>query len=88
VIAPEESMAETENAPHESIVVADFALGTSRAFLLEQVGGAFHFIAKAEGPTTSTLPFENIAIGWTQPLRQLEWSTGRTLTGRDGLAMP
>jgi hypothetical protein len=81
-------MTDAEHEPQESIVVADFGHGTSRAFLLEQVGGAFRFVAKAEGPTTSTLPFENVSIGWTQLLRQLEWATGRTLTGRDGLAMP
>jgi hypothetical protein len=81
-------MTEPENVPQESIVVADFGHGTSRAFLLEQVGGAFRFVAKAEGPTTSTPPFENVSIGWTQLLRQLEWATGRTLIGRDGLAMP
>jgi hypothetical protein len=81
-------MTEAETAPQESIVVADFGLGTSRAFLLEQVGGAFRFVAKAEGPTTATLPFENVSIGWMQLLRQLEWATGRSLTSRDGLAMP
>jgi hypothetical protein len=81
-------MTDAESEPQESIVVADFGHGTSRAFLLEQVGGAFRFVAKAEGPTTSTLPFENVSIGWTQLLRQLEWATGRTLTDRDGLAMP
>jgi hypothetical protein len=81
-------MTEAETEPQDSIVVADFGQGTSRAFLLEQVGGAFRFVAKAEGPTTATLPFENVSIGWMQLLRQLEWATGRTLTGRDGLAMP
>src|SRR5215210_2598036 len=81
-------MADTDFAPQESIVVADFGHGTSRAFLLEQIGGVFRFVAKAEGPTTSTLPFENVSIGWTQLLRQLEWATGRSLLGRDGLAMP
>lgn len=81
-------MTDIEEAPCESYVVADFGHGTSRAFLVEQVGGAFRFIAKAEGPTTSALPFENLAIGWTQLLRQLEWSTGRTLVARDGLSMP
>ena len=81
-------MAETDLAPQESIVVADFGHGTSRAYLLEQIGGVFRFVAKAEGPTTSTLPFENLSIGWTQLLRQLEWATGRSLIGRDGLEMP
>src|SRR5262249_16977087 len=84
----EDLMTEAEIAPQQSIVVADFGQGTSRAFLLEQVGGAFRFVAKAEGPTTSTLPFENVSIGWMQLLRQLEWATGRSLTSRDGLAMP
>lgn len=81
-------MADSDFAPQESFVVADFGHGTSRAYLLEQIGGVFRFVAKAEGPTTSTLPFENVSIGWTQLLRQLEWSAGRSLLSRDGLAMP
>lgn len=81
-------MTEVEQAPYESLIVADFGRGLSRAYLLEQVAGAFRFIAKAEGPTTADLPYEDLAIGWAQLLRQLEWSAGRSLTVRDGLLMP
>ncbi|GIW04969.1 MAG: hypothetical protein KatS3mg059_1589 [Thermomicrobiales bacterium] len=81
-------MTENEQTPYESMVVADFGRGVSRAYLLEQVAGAFRFIAKAEAPTTAELPFEDVAIGWAQLLRQLEWSAGRSLTVRDGLIMP
>ncbi len=81
-------MTENEQTPYESLVVADFGRGVSRAYLLEQVAGAFRFIAKAEAPTTAELPFEDLAIGWSQLLRQLEWSVGRSLTVRDDLIMP
>jgi hypothetical protein len=72
----------------ESLVVADFARGNSRAFLLEEIGGAFRFVAKAEYRTTADLPYEDISQGWRQLLRQLEWVSGRGLTVRDKLAMP
>jgi len=79
---------DTDLPLHESLVVADLGRGASRAFLLEQVGGAFRFVAKAEGPTTADLPFEDVSVGWHQLLTQLEWDAGRRLTERDGLLMP
>ena len=72
----------------ESLVVTDFARGNSRAFLLEEIAGAFRFVAKAEYRTTADLPYEDISRGWRQLLRQLEWVSGRSLTVRDSLAIP
>lgn len=72
----------------ESLVVADFGRGLSRAYLLEQVAGAFRFVAKAESRTTTDLPHEDLTIGWQHLLRQLEWLSGRGLTTRDRLSMP
>ncbi len=81
-------MADADTTPRESVVVADFGRGSSRAYLLEEIGGAFRFVAKAEGPTTADLPFESLTVGWHQLLRQLEWSVGRSLAARDGLVVP
>src|SRR5687767_9575327 len=75
-------------APLESLVVADFGRGLSRAYLLEQIAGSFRFVAKAESRTTTDLPYEDLTIGWHHLLRQLEWLSGRGLTSRDRLAMP
>jgi hypothetical protein len=75
-------------APLESLVVADFGRGHSRAYLLEQIAGSFRFVAKAESRTTSDLPYEDLTIGWHHLLRQLEWLSGRGLTTRDRLSMP
>src|SRR5688500_2412650 len=74
--------------PLEALVVADLGRGTSRAFLVEPVAGAYRFVAKAEGPTTADLPFEDATIGWQRLLTQLEWDAGRRLTEADGLLMP
>ena len=81
-------MAETREEPIESLVVADFGRGNSRAYLVEQIDGAFRFVAKAEFRTTTDLPYEDISQGWRTLLRQLEWSSGRGLTVRDRIAMP
>ncbi len=81
-------MVEIESPPLESLLVADLGRGLSRAYLLEQISGAFRFVAKAESPTTADLPFEDLTIGWAQLLRQLEWETGRKLTDRDNLLIP
>ncbi|MFL5758420.1 MAG: hypothetical protein ACJ789_01705 [Thermomicrobiales bacterium] len=81
-------MASTANPPLESLLVADLGRGSSRAYLLEEISGAFRFVAKAESPTTSELPFEDLTIGWSQLLRQLEWETGRKLTDHDNLLIP
>src|SRR5687767_15804246 len=75
-------------APLESLVVADFGRGLSRAYLLEQIAATFRFVAKAESRTTTDLPHEDLTIGWHHLLRQLEWLSGRSLTARDRLMMP
>jgi hypothetical protein len=81
-------MAASANPPCESLLIADLGRGSSRAYLLEQIGGSFRFVAKAEGPTTAEPPFEDLTIGWNQLLRQLEWESGRRLTERDNLLIP
>jgi len=81
-------MTDNDTLDYESLLVADFGRGQSRAYLLEQVAGAFRFVAKAEAPTTTDLPFEDLAIGWAQLLRQLEWTTGRAISLRDGVIQP
>jgi hypothetical protein len=81
-------MVDTANPPCESLLVADLGRGSSRAYLLEQIGGSFRFVAKAEGPTTAQPPFEDLTVGWNQLLRQLEWESGRRLTERDNLLLP
>jgi len=77
-----------DDGPLESLVVADLGRGTSRAYLLEQVAGAFRFVAKAEGPTTGDRPYEDLTVGWQRLIAQLEWESGRRLGERDGLLMP
>lgn len=81
-------MTDTQEQNIESLIVADFGRGTSRAYLLEEVSGAFRFVAKAEYRTTTDLPYEDISLGWRALLRHLEWTSGRGLTVRDKLAMP
>jgi hypothetical protein len=76
------------DAPLESLLVADFGRGHSRAYLLEQIAGTFRFVAKAESRTTSDLPYEDLTIGWHHLLCQLEWLSGRGLTTRNRLSMP
>lgn len=81
-------MVDAPEAPIESLVVGDFGRGSSRAYLMEQINGAFRFVAKAETRTTTDLPHEDLTIGWRTLLRQLEWMSGRSLTLRDRLAIP
>jgi hypothetical protein len=81
-------MTDVQEEPIDSLLVADFGQGTSRAYLLEEISGAFRFVAKAEFRTTIDLPYEDISQGWRALLRQLEWSAGRGLTVRENLAMP
>jgi len=81
-------MVDTETGTLESLVVADLGRGTSRAYLLEHIGGAFRFVAKAEGRSATDQPFEELSHGWQHLLHQLEWMSGRGLTTRDRLASP
>src|SRR5688572_13436295 len=81
-------MTDIQEEQIDSLVVADFGHGTSRAYLLEDISGAFRFVAKAEFRTTMDRPYEDISQGWRALLRQLEWCTGRGLTVREKIAMP
>jgi len=72
----------------ESLLVADFGRGSTRAFLLEQVAGTLRLVARAEGPTTFDLPFDDVSVGWLQTLRQIEWDAGRVLIERDNVLTP
>lgn len=72
----------------ESVVIADLGRASSSAALLELVGGAFRFVARAEGPSTADAPYSDLTVGWHRVLGQLEWEAGRRLSERDGLLMP
>ena len=79
-------MVGTETGTLKSLVVADFGRGTSRVYLLEQIGGAFRLVAMAEGRSATDQPFEELSHGWQHLLHQLEWMSGRGLTTRKRLA--
>jgi hypothetical protein len=80
--------AKTDAPAIESLVVADLGRGSSRAVLLEHVGGALRFVAKAEGPSTASPPVEDVTVGWLQLMRHLEEDTGQRLIERDELVTP
>ena len=72
----------------ESLVVADLGRGSSRAVLLERVGGALRFVAKSEGPTTLGPPVEDVNAGWLSLLRAIESPTGLRFVEREELILP
>ena len=49
-------MTDTRKIPIDSLVVADFGRGISRAYLLESISGGFRFVAEADTARPPTCP--------------------------------
>jgi hypothetical protein len=63
--------------PLKTVLVADFGRTSTRGYVLEQIDGAFRFIAKAEKPIAPGLPFARLKAGWSEVIDDLSWMTGR-----------
>lgn len=72
----------------ESLLVADFGSGTTRAVLLERIAGSWRYVGQAISPTTLDLPEQDLCAGWLDAVRDLGRRVGRQLLDRDGILTP
>lgn len=62
-----------------SILAIDCGTVLTKAILLDQVNGSYHFVARGVAPTTAGSPWNDIALGIQHALEQIEDITGRVL---------
>jgi uncharacterized protein (TIGR01319 family) len=69
-----------------SVVATDCGSTTTKAILIEKREEGWRLVARGEAPTTVEAPFDDVTVGVTNALRELEELTGKTLLA-DGQAM-
>jgi len=62
-----------------SILAIDSGTVLTKAVLLDQVDGTYHFVARGEAMTTDKAPWQDIILGVQHALEQIQDITGRTL---------
>lgn len=70
-----------------SILAVDCGTATTKAILLDRVGGSYRFVARGETPTTTEAPWHDVAVGVQHAIEQVEEVTGRTLLDSEGNLM-
>ncbi|MBX6350856.1 MAG: glutamate mutase L [Clostridia bacterium] len=70
--------------PPQSILATDVGSTTTKAILIERVGGEYRLVARGEMQTTVEAPWENVMIGVRKAIRRVEEVTGRRILGPDG----
>ena len=69
---------------HASVLLADCGSTTTRAALIDLIGGQFRLVTTAETATTIEVPWSRISIGVREAIRQVGQVTGRTLLSGQG----
>ena len=76
-------MPEFENV--RSIVATDCGSTTTKAILIEQQpSGEYRLVSRGEAPTTVEAPFDDVTVGVTNAMRELEELSGKKILGDDG----
>ncbi|MFN3763053.1 MAG: glutamate mutase L, partial [Anaerolineae bacterium] len=55
-----------------SILALDCGTVLTKAILLDQVEGSYHFVARGAAPTTTGSPWRDIALGIQHAIEQVE----------------
>ena len=76
-------MPDFDPASVSSILATDCGSTTTKAILIEKVNGEFRLVSRGEAPTTVEAPFDDVTVGVTNAVRELEELTGKTLIGPD-----
>jgi uncharacterized protein (TIGR01319 family) len=68
-----------------AILATDCGSTTTKAILIEHVeGDGWRLIARGEAPTTVEAPFDDVTVGVTNALRELEEVTGKSFLNESG----
>jgi len=68
-----------------SIVATDCGSTTTKAILIEkQANGEYRLVSRGEAPTTVEAPFDDVTVGVTNAMRELEELSGKTILNTVG----
>jgi hypothetical protein len=67
-----------------SILAIDIGSVNTQAVLIALVEGSYHFVARAQSPTTQEEPWADVAIGVRHAIEQLQRVSARPLLSDDG----
>ncbi len=67
-----------------SILATDCGSTTTKAILIERRGDEYRLVTRGEAPTTVEAPFDDVTVGVTNAVREVEELSGKTLIGADG----
>ncbi|UCH02004.1 MAG: glutamate mutase L [Candidatus Bathyarchaeota archaeon] len=70
------------------ILATDCGSTTSKARFFRKVGKEYRFIAAGEAPTTVEAPYENVTLGVSNAIREVEELTGHKILGSKGIISP
>ena len=72
----------------ETILVTDCGSTTSKARFFQKIKGEYRFLVAGEAPTTVEAPFEDITVGVTNAIREIEELIDRKILGNNGVITP
>ena len=71
-----------------SILATDCGSTTTKAILIErQTDNTYRLVTRGEAPTTVEAPFDDVTVGVTNAVREVEELRGKTILGSDGKPM-
>ena len=71
-----------------SILATDCGSTTTKAILIERVGGEYRLVVRGEAPTTVEAPFEDVTRGVLNAVREVEELAGRKILDGDRILTP
>ncbi len=70
------------------ILATDCGSTTSKARLFGKKNGQYRYLTSGEAPTTVEAPYENVTLGVSNAVREIEELTGRKLLSENGIITP
>jgi len=74
--------------PLQTIVATDCGSTTTKAILIEKIGGEYRQTYRGEAPTTVEAPFEDVTRGVLNAIAEIEELSGRTILDGDRIITP
>ena len=71
-----------------SILATDCGSTTTKAILIERVGGEYRLVVRGEAPTTVEAPFEDVTRGVLNAVREVEELAGRRILDGERIRTP
>ena len=73
-----------DNNHVQTILATDCGSTTTKAILIERQNGEYRLTTRGEAPTTVEAPFDNVTVGVTNAVREIEELSGRTILDANG----